>query len=124
MHQLFDKHVKNSWEKPRTVVTDFSTPLYDWKKYRPNMGSHSQHPTVYEMLRIKDDTVANVLFDVRRIEAILLLPDYNAGRENIERGSNDKCSEAFLKNGDKLTGWFTSNHLLNILKKYNCNYTT
>jgi hypothetical protein len=56
------------------------------------------------MLSIKDHVIANTLFDQRRIESILLLPDMNVGREIVERNSTSGCSEAFLMNGDQLLG--------------------
>jgi hypothetical protein len=57
------------------------------------------------MLSIKDHVIANTLFDQRRIESVLLLPDLNVGREIIERNTAAAgCSEAFLMNGDQLQG--------------------
>lgn len=56
------------------------------------------------MLKIDDHIVANTLFDQRKIESILLLPDRNVGREVIEKNSTANCYEAFLKNGDQLLG--------------------
>jgi hypothetical protein len=62
----------------------------------------TRYPTVYEMLNIKHDIIANVLFDQRRVESILLLPDRAAGREVIER--NRSQQDAYLMNGDELKG--------------------
>jgi hypothetical protein len=102
LHQLINRHVNQINKRPRVIVTDFNAKLYDYNKYRPD---YREYPTVYEMLNIKDTVVANTLFDMRRIESILLLPNMNAGYEVIERNSNQNCSEAFLPNGDRLLGW-------------------
>jgi hypothetical protein len=51
-------------------------------------------PTVYEMIRISNDAVANALIDQRQVETTLLLNR----RENV--GSD--CGEAFLLNGDQI----------------------
>jgi hypothetical protein len=56
------------------------------------------------MLTIKNDTIANTLFDQRKIESILLLPDRVVGREVIEKNSTNNCFEAFLPTGDQLIG--------------------
>ena len=101
LHQLINKHVNQINKRPRVIVTGFNAQLYDYNKYHPDFR---EYPTVYEMLNIKDTVVANTLFDMRRIESILLLPNMNAGRDVIERNSNQNCSEAFLPNGDRLLG--------------------
>lgn len=102
LHTLIAKHVPMVNKRPRVIVADFNVPLYDVARYRPE---NCDHPTVYEMLRCDDAVVANTLFDHRRIESILLLPDRNTGRQMIEYGqAGANCSEAFLLNGDQLIG--------------------
>jgi chromosome segregation ATPase len=101
LHQIINKYVPQINKRPRVIVTDFNAKLYDYNKYRPDFR---EYPTVYEMLKIKDTVVANTLFDVRRIESILLLPNLSVGEEVIQRNSNQNCSEAFLPNGDRLLG--------------------
>lgn len=102
MHGLISKHVLNVKARPRVIVADFRAGLYDVSRFRPE---NTQYPTVYEMIKCDDPIVANTLFDLRRIESILLLPDRNTGRDMIERGqAGNNCSEAFLNNGDHLIG--------------------
>jgi chromosome segregation ATPase len=101
LQKLISKHIKQVHKRPRIIVMDFKTPLYDHTKYRP---AQTQYPTVYEMLHIKEDLIANTLFDQRRIESVLLLPNREIGKELIERNSTQNCYEAFLKNGDQLLG--------------------
>lgn len=102
MHALIAKHVHQVNKRPRVIVSDFSARLYDVQRYRPE---NRQYPTVYEMLRCDDPIVANTLFDMRKIESILLLPDRETGRNMIEKGNaGANCQEAFLKNGDQLLG--------------------
>lgn len=102
MHQLIANHVRLVRQRPRVIVSDFSTPLYDSRRFRPDT---TQYSTVYEMLNIKDNVVANTLMDQRKIESVLLLPDRQAGREVIEQNSTQNCSEAFLKIGDRYMGY-------------------
>jgi chromosome segregation ATPase len=112
LHQLINRHVNQVHLRPRVVVTDFNAKLYDYNKYRPD---YTEYSTVYEMLNIKDKVVANTLFDVRRIESILLLPNINVGEEVIQRNSNQNCSEAFLPNGDRLLGYILIFFILSFL---------
>ena len=95
------RHVRGN-KKPRVIVADFDSPLYDVTRFRP--AAFRQHPTVYEMLNIRDPVVANTLFDQRKIETVLLLPNREVGRAIIERQSTQACHEAFLPNGDRLLG--------------------
>jgi len=64
LQTLISKHIKLVHKRPRIIVMDFKTPLYDHNKFRPD---HTQYPTVYEMLHIKEDLIANMLFDQRCI---------------------------------------------------------
>jgi chromosome segregation ATPase len=114
MHQLIAKHVSQVRQRPRVIVSDFSTPLYDSRRFRP---ATTQYSTVYEMLNIKDNVVANTLMDQRKVESVLLLPDRQAGREVIEQNSTQNCSEAFLKNGDRYMG-------LPSFRMYSCAFST
>ena len=101
MQQLIAKNCKVPVNRrPRLIVADFKQNLYDYKKYRPPFSEYS---TVYEMLNISDHVIANTLFDQRKIESVLLLPNFTVGQEIVERNPN-KCSEAFLLSGDNLKG--------------------
>lgn len=99
MHQIIARHARNPNSRPRVIVNDFNSQLYDVKHYRPSL---TQYSTVYEMLIIKDSIVANALIDQRKIESVLLLPDRETGREVMERNIPKNCVEAFLPNGDQL----------------------
>lgn len=101
LQQVISRHVREAHRKPRIIVTDFRTPLYDVSRYRPE---YTEYPTVYEMLTIKDHVVANTLIDQRRIESVLLLPDYETARKTIEFGCTPNCNEAFIPNGDQFLG--------------------
>ena len=103
MQQLIAKHCSrlNANQKPKIIVTSFKNSLYDVAKFR---SEHTQYPTIYEMIKIDDHIVANTLIDQRRVEAILLIPDFESGKNIIEHHSNQNCSEAYLLNGDNLKG--------------------
>jgi chromosome segregation ATPase len=101
LYQLINKHVHNSSMRPRVIVADYNSKLYDVNKYRPE---NTQYSTVFEMINIKDTVIANILIDLRRIESILLFSDYETGERIIARKADKYCSEAYLKNGDKLLG--------------------
>ena len=101
MHQLIAKHVQEVRRRPRVIVTDFKTPLYDCSRFRPE---ETRYSTVYEMVTISETVVANVLMDQRKIESILLLPNRDVGRQVIEFNSTQKCYEAYLLTGDQLIG--------------------
>jgi hypothetical protein len=76
MHQLISRHVKNPSQRPRIIVNNFNRPRHDITQFvsltqnainyliyvylkRPS----SNEPTVYEMLKFKNDVVANALID-------------------------------------------------------------
>lgn len=102
LHTMIARHVTQVNRRPRVIVADYGASIYDIEQYRPE---NRAHPTVYEMLKCQDVVVANTLFDQRKIESVLLLPDRNVGRDMIERGqSGANCHEAFLMNGDHLIG--------------------
>ena len=88
-------------QRPRLIVSDFKAKLHDWKKFRPE---YTQYSTIYEMLKIEDHVIANTLMDQRRVESILLLPDYKTGEHIIQNNSTNNCNEAYLINGDNLKG--------------------
>ncbi len=100
LHQLISKNVRDKRQKPRVIVMGFGHKLYDVSKNRPKFD---EYPTVYEMLKIEDDTIANVLIDQCRVESILLLPD-RKHTHVIERQSTRDCNQAYLMNGDQLLG--------------------
>jgi chromosome segregation ATPase len=110
LYKLINKHVHNPSMRPRVIVADYSSKLYDVNKFRPE---HTQYPTVFEMINIKDPIISNVLIDLRKIESILLFPDYETGVRIIERKADRNCSEAYLKNGDKLLGNCINYSLIN-----------
>jgi hypothetical protein len=99
---LIAQHVKFVNKRPRVIVTDFNTALYDTERFRPE---NRQYPTVYESIVCEDTVVLNTLIDQRKIETIFLLPDRATGTEIIEFGKGGRNSnEAFLINGDQLLG--------------------
>ena len=104
MQKLIAKNCSDVWanKKPRIIVTSFKSQLYEISRNRPEC---TQHPTIYEMLKIDDPIVANTLFDQRKIESILLMPDFKTGSDIIEQsGQNGKCQEVYLLNGDNIKG--------------------
>ncbi len=100
LHQLIAKNIRDKRFKPKVIVMDFSQRLYDVSRNRPKF---SEYPTVYEMLKVEDETIANVLIDQCRVESILLLPD-RKHTHVIERQSTRDCNQAYLMNGDQLLG--------------------
>jgi chromosome segregation ATPase len=104
MQKLISKHCSDVFasKRPRIIVTSFKQQLYEISRNRPES---KHHPTIYEMMKIDDHIVANTLFDQRRIESILLLPDFNTGSDVIDQnGMNGKCQEVYLLNGDNIKG--------------------
>ena len=101
LFRLINQHVRNPIMRPRVIVADYGSRLYDVNQYRPE---HTQYSTVFEMLNIRDTIIANVLIDLRRIESVLLFDDYKTGENIIANRADRFCSEAYLKNGDKLLG--------------------
>lgn len=87
--------------KLKVIVTSFSAPQYDVSLFRPE---YKEYPTVYEMLSIDNNVIANVLIDLRRIESVLLLPNHEIARKIIEFGCTQKVSEGFTPNGDQYIG--------------------
>jgi structural maintenance of chromosomes protein 6 len=104
MQQLIAKHCSKIYanKRPRIIVTSFNAQPYNVSQFRPEC---SQYSTVYETLNINDHIVANTLFDQRRIESILLVPEFKAGFDIIEQnGPDGKCNDVYLLNGDNLKG--------------------
>ncbi len=101
LRQIIDKHIKDPRQKPSIVVTDFSDARYDVSRFNRDFP---EHPTVYDMLNIRDNVVANVLIDQKRIETVLLLPDYETARDIIERKSTTNFNQAYTPNGDQYLG--------------------
>ena len=101
LRQIIEKHIKDSKHQPSIIVTDFSDPLYDISRFKRDFP---EHPTIYDMLTIKSNVVANVLMDQRRIESTLLLPDYETAKNIIERKSTANFNTAYTPNGDQYIG--------------------
>jgi len=55
LRQIIDKHIKDPRQKPSIVVTDFSDARYDVSRFNRDFP---EHPTVYDMLNIRDNVVA------------------------------------------------------------------
>jgi len=117
LQELARKHYGNR-RPPSIIVTDFNDPRYDPQRFKQQVAAHTNYPTVYDMLDIQDNIVANTLMDQRMIESIYLLPNYEIARKLVEFGTGrEKIHEAYIPNGDQYINKLS-------YKTYACNYNS
>ncbi len=86
-------------KKPSIITKDFNDALYDHRRQRPD---NKDYPTVYEMLDIQDNVVANTLIDCCSIDSVFLLPNYETAKKLVEFGTGrQKIQQAYTINGDQ-----------------------
>jgi structural maintenance of chromosomes protein 6 len=101
LQELARKHYKNR-KPPSIIVTGFNDPRYDSQRFKQQVADHTNYPTVYDMLDIQDNVIANTLMDQRMIESIYLLPNYETARKLVEFGTGrQKIQEAYIPTGDQ-----------------------
>lgn len=93
------KEVCPEIKPPLFIISQFQSELHDVSNHKPR---NCPHPTVLDILEVKDSVVGNCLIDQRGIEHVILIKTAQEARDVMRNLQTRGVREAFTMEGDQI----------------------